>query len=181
MDTLRKEIAVCFNAERPPRADSLVLWDGFDELEKEYAIAFYSGKSWQDVLQHLRGLKDRPVSEGATYYLEEWSVLSQEPLSYYLRAHLEFLLDNLCSDQPDEEFMFSFIGELYQVVFMYKGSPFSLEQTLLLGKVAQVVAKNAANQGRFAYFGGDIESNVEKFFSILQTVPASSPKGKRPA
>ena len=180
MDTLRKEIAVCFSDEHPPRADSLVLWDGLDELEKECAIAFYSGKSWKDVLQHLRGLKGGPTSVGATYYLEEWSVLDQQPLSYYLRAHLEFLLDNLCSDQPDEEFMFSFIGELHQVVSMYKGSPFSLEQTLLLGKVAQVVAENAADQGRFAYFSGDIESNVEKFFSILQTTPASFPKDKGP-
>lgn len=174
MDTLRNEIAVCFSDEHLPSAESLVLWDGFDEFEKEHAIAFYSGKSWKDVLQHLRGLKDEPAF-GAAYYLEEWSVLSQESLSYYLRAHLEFLLDNLCSTQADEEFIFSFVGQLYQVVYMYKGSPFSLEQTLLLRKIAEVVAKNAKDEGRFPSFSGDIENNVEKFFSLLQAATASSP------
>lgn len=44
-----------------PNADTLVINDGFDELEKEDAISFYAGKFWQDVLKHLRNLKNEPV------------------------------------------------------------------------------------------------------------------------
>ena len=140
MESLRLEIADHFGVGRQPHSNDVVLWDGFDQLEKEGAVQFYTGKTWSDVLEHLRGLKDERVF-GAAYYLEEWSVLSQEALLYYLRAHLEFLLETLSSPQPDEEFVFFFFGQLYQVIYMHKGSPFNSAQTLLLQRVAQFVAE----------------------------------------
>lgn len=42
MDRLRKEIADIFGSESQPNATTLVVWDGFDELEKKDAVAFYS-------------------------------------------------------------------------------------------------------------------------------------------
>ncbi len=54
--------------KRPPSTD-LVIPDGFDLFEKEYAVAFYGGKTWQDVLIHLQGLKNNPAS-GAAYFLD---------------------------------------------------------------------------------------------------------------
>ncbi len=118
----------------------MVLWDGLDQLEKERAVQFYSGKTWNEVLDHLRNLKNEPIF-GAAYYLEEWSVLSKEALPYYLRAHLEFLLETLSSPQTDNEFVAFLLGQLYQVIYMHKGSPFTRAQTLPLRKVAQSASR----------------------------------------
>lgn len=166
MKSLQLEIAANFGDGHQPHSSNVVLWDGFDQLEKESAVQFYAGKTWSGVLEHLRGLKDEPIF-GAAYYLEEWSVLSQEALPYYLRAHLEFLLETLSSPQPDEEFIFFFLGQLYQVIYMHKGSPFNPAQTLLLQRVAQSVAENANDHERFAYFYEDIEAQVVKFLAEL--------------
>jgi hypothetical protein len=167
MESLRLEIAAHFGEGGQPDSDGVVLWDGFDQLEKERAAQFYTGKTWSDVLEYLHGLKDEAAS-GAAYYLEEWSVLSPKALPYYLRAYLELLLEALSSPQPDEEFVFFFLGELYQVIYMHKGSPFNPTQTLLLQKIAQSVAENANDQKRFAYFGRDISAQVVKFLAELR-------------
>lgn len=149
-----------------PNADTLVVNDGFDELEKEYAIGFYAGKSWQDVLKHLRNLKNEPVF-GAAYYLEEWSVLSKSALSYYIRAHLEFLIDQLSNADPDELFVHSFVAQLYQVAHIYKGSPFNQDETTFLKKVAEAIVRDARDKPHYGDYGVFIEDWVEKFFSAI--------------
>jgi hypothetical protein len=77
------------------------------------------------------------------------------------------LLETLSSPQPDEQFVFFLLGQLYQVIHMHKGSPFNPAQTLLLQRVAQSVAENANDQKRFAYFKQDIEAQVMKFLAEL--------------
>ena len=122
MESIHDEIKAAFGQGEKPHETEIVLWDGFDQLEKEGAVRFYSGKTWRDVLAHLRGLEDQPVFGGA-YFLEEWAVLSPSALSYHARAHFEFLYETLASSRPDEEFVFHLLGQLYQVAYMYKGSP----------------------------------------------------------
>lgn len=167
MNQLRNEIARHFPHASKPSAAALVLKnDGFDELEKASAISFYTGKSWEDVLRHLRELKEEPMF-GAAYYLEEWAVLDKSALSYYVRAHLEFLADQLSRANPDELFVHFFIGELYQVAYMHKESPFSQEQTAFLREVAEAVARDAKDQKRYGGLGVDIERGVGQFFVAL--------------
>jgi hypothetical protein len=69
MDALRAEIATLFGHSEPPRPGELVRRDGFDEIEKDSAVRFYSGRTWPDVLAHVRGLRDEPVFVAA-YGLE---------------------------------------------------------------------------------------------------------------
>lgn len=116
--------------------------------------------------QHLRGLRDEPVA-GAAYYLEEWSVLSLESLRYFIRAHLEYLLDNLDSNRPDEAFVYFFLGQLAQVIEMHDGSPFNPVQTILLRTLVKVVVENAKDQARFTYFGTDIEKAATQFLAAV--------------
>jgi hypothetical protein len=33
--------------------NQVVDWNGYDQLEKESAVEFYKGKTWQQVLKHL--------------------------------------------------------------------------------------------------------------------------------
>ena len=165
MNPLPLEIATGFGQGEAPDEGELVLWDGFDQMDKEDAVRFYSGKAWPDVLAHLRSLKDRPVF-GGTYFLEEWSVLTPPALAYYARAHLEFLLETLAGAQPDEEFIFSFLGQLHQVV--HTGSPFHPTQTNLLRRVVEWIGEKAAAQGSFEYYGNDIMLQAGKVLARMK-------------
>lgn len=156
-----------FGEGERPEEGVLVLWDGFDQPTKEDAVRFYSGKNWLDVLAHLRKLKDEPVFAGA-YFLEEWSVLSSAALAYYARAYLEFLQETLASAQPNEEFVFHFLGQLYQVFYMHKGSPFSPAQTNSLRGVVERLGEKAAGPGSFEYFGDDIRLQAEKVLAQMR-------------
>jgi len=160
MNLLSLDIAANFGEGCQPRSSALVLSDGFDQLDKHSAVQFYGGKTWSDVLEHLRSLGDEPVF-GAAYYLEEWSVLSKEALPYYLRAHLEFMIETLSSPQPDEDFLSLFFHQLYQVIFMHKGSPFNTVQTVLLQRIASSVAENANDHY--------VEPEVLRFLAELRT------------
>lgn len=156
MDPVDREVMTAFGQGERPHEEELVVWDGFDVLDKEGAVRFFSGKSWADVLAHLRGLKDEPLLKAA-YFHEEWSVLSPQALAYYARAYLEFLRETLATVQQDEEFVFYFLGALYQVFYMHKGSPFSPTQTNLLRRIVERIREKAAALEAFDYFVDDIE------------------------
>jgi hypothetical protein len=112
-------------------------------------------------------LKDEPVFRGA-YFHEEWSVLSPRALAYYARAYLEFLQETLATAQPDEEFVFYFLGALYQVFYMHKGSPFSSPQTILIRRIVRRTGERAAG-GLFEYFGDDIKIQAETLLTQMGT------------
>ncbi len=87
MIKLQKEIKSTFGAKHTPNTSQLVTVDGFDDLEKEGAVKFFSGKSLGDVLEHLQSRKADMIA-GADYQLEEWSVLKPSARYYYLQAYL---------------------------------------------------------------------------------------------
>jgi hypothetical protein len=176
MDLLDREIMTAFGQGERPDEGELVSWDGFDVLDKEGAVRFFSEKTWADVLAHLRGLKDEPVFRGAHFH-EEWCVLTPLALGYYARAYLEFLRETLAAAQPDEEFVFYFLGALYQVFHMHKGSPFSPMQTSLLRRVVERTGEQAAAGGSFEYFGDDIKLQAEQ---VLTEMEAHDPRERGP-
>ena len=166
MNTLHANISSSFGHEkRPPPAD-LVVPDGFDQFEKEDAVAFYEGKTWQDVHAHLQGLKNAVA--GAAYFLEEWSVLNPAYLAYYLRAHLEYLFETLASNTPDTEFILHLLGELQQVIHMHKSNPFTSTQTALLKQLAQYVCDHTAKNNLSAYQEQDIEQYANQLLVGLE-------------
>jgi hypothetical protein len=127
-----------FGVPRTPIGPSLVRHDGRDELEKDSAQKFFSGKSWQDLLQYLRSIVDHPTL-GAAYMLEEWTVLEPAAIPYYGRAYLEHLLDTVESDTPDEEYISAFFFELYQLVYSGRYVYLSEAQSKLLQLAADCV------------------------------------------
>jgi hypothetical protein len=135
-------------------------------LDKEGAVRFFSGKSWADVLAHLRGLKDEPVFGGA-YFHEEWSVLNPQALAYYARAYLEFLRETVGTAQENEEFVSYFLGALYQVFYRHKGSPFSPTQTNLLRRIVERIREKSAALEAFDYFVDDIESRAAQVLTEM--------------
>jgi hypothetical protein len=165
-DTVHCEIATAFGQGERPNEDELVRWDGFDVPAKEDAVRFFSGKTWPDVLGHLQGLKHEQVFRGA-YFHEEWSVLSPPALAYYARAYLEFLWDTLTTMEPDEEFVFYFLGALYQVFYIHEGSPFSAIQTRLLRRVVDWIDQKAAALECFDYFVDDIKRQADQVLAEI--------------
>ena len=111
------------------------------------------------------GLRDAIFSQA--YYLEEWAVLEKNALSYYIRAHLEFLFEQLNSKSPDETFVWFFVHQLYQVAYMYKGSPFSQEQTIYLKNVVEAVARDSSDRERYGDYGIEIQRNVDQILGAL--------------
>jgi hypothetical protein len=122
-----------FGLGNHPTTSALVVWDGFDQLEKEGAVAFFSEKTWTDVLKHLRSLKGSIF--GADFKLEEWEVLTPMALSYYLRSYLEFLRDELQSEETDDRFVSTWLLSIYQVAYMHKGSPLEPSETTALAAI----------------------------------------------
>ncbi len=167
MDSLHQEMSTAFGQGDRPDGSELVLWDGLDQPDKEDAVRFYARKTWPDVLAHLRGLKDEPLFRGA-YFLEEWAVLRPPALAYYARAHFEFLSETLVQVPPDEEFIFHFLGQLYQVFYMHQGSPFNPAQTNLIRRVVQHIAERAMEPGLFDYYGDDIWEWAEKVLAEME-------------
>ena len=156
-----KETTESFGQGERPEPNGIVIRDGFDEIEKEDSVVFYACKSWQEVLAHLR------EQQAAAYFLEEWSVLSPEALAYYLRGHLEYLSETLTSTHPDEEYVFQFFGALYQVIFIHKGSPFSVHQTDLLKRLAEDTSLRATDEKKFPFYSHDIANAAAQFLSEL--------------
>jgi len=142
-----------------PDKTSLVEWDGFDELEKKQAIKFFAGKNSGHLLAHLR--------RGEAYFLEEWTVLKLEALIHYARAYFDYLIEQLQSDVPDEEFIFFLMGALYQMIYIHKGSPFSRAQTDLIKELVHYTLKKSEHNPLFEYFKHDIHNSAQEFFAEL--------------
>ena len=159
MDQLLGEVRSLFGSGRVPRAEDLVKWDGLDQLEKQSAVRFYSGKSWEDVLLHLK--------RGGTHELEEWSVLHEPSLSYYGRAHLEYLFDTASSSNPDDDFVSQLFHQLYQLAYMHKGSPFTPPQTDLLVRIAKAIPDVAVERGVDSLIDDYVLHNIDLYFEEL--------------
>lgn len=167
MTTLLSNLSAYFGQGKPPPRSDLVIPDGCDPFEKEDAVAFYNGKTWQDVLTYLQGLKSNPIN-GAAYYLEEWSVLGPVSMAYYLRAHLEYLLATLTSVTPDTDFVLHLLVEIQQALRINKQNPFTADQNELLKQLAQHICDLAAKKYLFAYQESDIENFARQLLVGLE-------------
>jgi hypothetical protein len=162
LESLRAEVKTYFQYRAKPRKEELVVWDGFDELDKPSAVDFYNGKSWEDVLHYLQ---DPTVGN---FYLEEWAVLGPQALAYYLRAYWEFLIETLSSQEgPDEGYVSELFHWLYQMIYMHKGSPLNPEQTAAIVKIAEHVTVEIQDYQRFPEIGEHISRNIDMFLQEL--------------
>lgn len=162
LESLNLEVKNHFPYRTKPRNEALVVWDGFDELDKSSAVDFYSGKSWEDVLQHLQA----PTT--GNFYFDELTILGPQALDYYLRAYLEFLIETLSSQEgPNEGYVSEFFHGLYQMIYMHKGSPLTPEQTAVIVKIAEHVTVEIQDYQRFPEIGEHISGNVEMLLQEL--------------
>ena len=164
---LNNEVKSVFPTKHAPNANQLVIVDGLDVLEKEGAVEFFSGKSLQDVLEHLRSRKG-DVLAGADYRLEEWSVLKPSSRYYYLRGYLEYLLETLSENDPDADYISDIFHQLYQTVFMYGADAYNDEQEGLLRKIAGFTIVTIENHVTLDDSRDDIANNINLFLSELE-------------
>jgi len=164
---MQRNIRNCLKSTYAPNAGQLVDMNGLDELEKEDAKAFFCGKSWKSVLDHLQTLNVNAIVS-ADYKLEEWSVLKSNARYFYLRAYLEFLLETLSDSTPDEQFISEFFHQLYQTVYMYRSDACNDQQKALLQSVAEHTIDRIRNHEGVGDWSDDIAENVSRFLSELK-------------
>ncbi|MES2890125.1 MAG: hypothetical protein V4739_19170 [Pseudomonadota bacterium] len=159
MQQLLNEVRTLFGSGPVPGAEALVDWDGFDLLDKETAVRFFAGKSWEAVLEHDRG--HGPCE------LEAWSVLRAPLLSYYGRAHLEYLFETTASDSPDDGFVSQLFHQLYQQVHRHKKSPFTAAQTSVLVRIALQLPVQSTAQGMDCLTDDFVVSQIQGYLQAL--------------
>ncbi len=167
MIKLQKEVESCFKTRHKAGTDQVVIFDGFDALEKEGAVKFFSRKTKKDVLEYLQSRKGDMIA-GGDYQLEEWSVLKQNARYYYLQAYLEFLLETQSENEPDEGYISDFFHQLYQTVYMYGREAYSNDQKALLRKISTYTLETVKKHTGIEYWGDDVKDNVDMFLSELE-------------
>ena len=143
-----------------PDEISLIENDGYDVLEKKGALKFFEGKNYENIFNHLRS--------GGAYYLEEWTVLNISAVTYYAPAYFCYLLLTLESEEPDEEFIFFLVGALYQIIYIYKGSPFNYEQTEIINELVNLSVEASKYPDKFEYYSEDIVKSGKEYFDELK-------------
>lgn len=167
MTKLQKEIKFTFGSKHKPNTNQLVIADGFDVLEKEGAVKFFSENSLEDVLEHLQSRKADMLT-GADHQLEEWSVLKPSARYYYLQAYLEYLLETQSENDPDAGYISDFFHQLYQTVYMYGAEAYSDEQKTLLRKITAFALETIINHKGMEDWSDDIVDNINAFLSELE-------------
>ncbi len=168
MNALREDLAKFFGVGQVPMKEGLVEQDGFDEFEKEDAVSFFAQKSWNEVYELLQGLKD-DFWGGGNYRFEEWAVLRPDSIKYYLFAYVEFLLDTLEEEDPDEEFVDYFFFELYQVIRIHGASLFSLEEKDVLRNLSAFTKKAIKENSGFDMWRDGINNSIREFGTLLDS------------
>ncbi|MEK6700393.1 MAG: hypothetical protein AABZ10_15280 [Nitrospirota bacterium] len=166
MITLQNKIAACFGGNQVPTRNELIKQDGVDPFLKEDAEKAFLCQSWSDLFKHLKTLKD--AVQGADYRLEEWSILEPSALNYYLRAYLDYLLEILTQNEPDEEFVSFLFHNLYQAVYIHKRGAFDEDQKEALREVAAHTVKTIKNHKGFEIWKHDIDNNIDMFLAELK-------------
>jgi len=128
MESLKQEIAQNFGIGPNPSPYHLVVNDGYDVCEKERGVAFFSNKTWKDVLIWLEDDKG--------YYLEELGCLDLEPL---LKAYFDYAFEVLEAEDGDHDFMMFLFGELYQLKYMKKFQLFTPKNRELIYRFTELV------------------------------------------
>ena len=134
-----EQIQDAFPDHGVPRRDALVVFDGFDQPAKEYALDVFGGKTRDQV----RAL----VGKGATGFeglwgIEDLQVLEPAALQYYLEPFLRFLIVFEYS-KPDE-FSFFLCYHLSEVIRIRGADTFTPAQRHVLAKIANHLAGRVA-------------------------------------
>lgn len=92
----REDIINCINffgEGLPPARSALILDDGYDELEKRYALELFSGRSGEEIFNNIC------FGENVCGLLEGLAVLTPQSFVYYVKPFLIYLVDLLCEQE----------------------------------------------------------------------------------
>lgn len=142
----------------------LVTLNGSDLLDKEEALSFFSGKSWNDVLAHLQSLDSQWIAS-AEYRLEEWCVLDTNARHYYTPAYLEFLLHTLSKNDPNGRYISELFHALYQTMFMYGHDVFNSTQKSLIRQLGEYTLERTSSTTELEDWKQDIDLNIKALIS----------------
>ncbi|MGH9896885.1 MAG: hypothetical protein ACREA0_33780, partial [bacterium] len=119
-----------------PSGADLVVFDGFDQLDKESAVRDFSGRTRGEVTRLIGG--DPSSGIGGLWGIEELEVLEPPALQYYLEPFLRFLIAAEYS-KPDE-FTFWLSYHLSEVIRRRGPEIFTAAQREVLEEIATHLA-----------------------------------------
>lgn len=109
--TLLQRLDAAFPDRGLPPSEALVVFDGFDQPAKEYAVGIFGGKT-RDQLRALVG--KGPSGVEGLWGIEDLEVLESAGLQYYAEPFLRFLLTEEFEDP--EDFSYFLMYHLAEVV-----------------------------------------------------------------
>jgi len=142
-------IATAFPDRGTPPAGTIVVFDGFDQLDKESAVRAFAGKSRAQVAG-LVGVG--PTGIEGLWGIEELEVLEPEALHYYLEPFLRHLVTR--TDEALDDFGF-FLGYHLAEIAKRRSGIFTPAQRRTLVEIARYRAGLASgdNDWSVAYRG----------------------------
>ncbi len=141
--SLLKTIESSFGLGSPPNKNTLVLFDGFDELDKAHALESFLGKSAAEIANEL----SQPEGNfGQLGYVEDLIVMEPLGYQYYLAPYLGQIIRNEVDGQPDLELTSLVLFAIREIVRIRGNDAFSQHQRSAL---FQLVAYLAAGSDRW--------------------------------
>ncbi len=156
--TLLRRIKDSFGQGSPPGRMELVKFDGFDELDKRYALDTFLEKTADEIARELAKQQSRYKSLS---YIEVLSVMEPAGYQYYLAPYLMQMVNDETDDAPDLEFV-SFVLCAVRGIISHRGPcAFSeTQQDVLLDLITLLAAGSARRDPSDAFaesLPGDFE------------------------
>jgi len=98
MTIAKADIDAEFGSLRMPSKEDLVVFDGYDELDKEHALNLFHSKTQDDI---YREIVSGTMAVGSA--VEDLAVLSPDAFRYYLAPYLTYLCCGVDGDPNEDE------------------------------------------------------------------------------
>jgi hypothetical protein len=128
-------LAAAFPDSGAPSRDTLVVFDGFDPLDKESAVQAFSGRTRDEV---TRLIGAGPSGIEGLWGIEELEVLEPAALQYYLEPFLRFLIAIEYSKPDEVSFWLNY--HLSEVIRRRGPEIFTVPQREVLEEIARHLA-----------------------------------------
>ena len=152
-----------FGVGSPPSSDDLVEFDGFDELDKEHALAVFLGKTIDDI---SRALADDLL--GTQSDVEDLFVMKPAGYQYYLAPYLIRIIHNERDESEDLQLAGFVVFTIREIVRVRGAEAFSPGQRAALSEVGEYLAERCKQKSHEDIWAGSILRDLESLAQLAK-------------
>ncbi|MDH3700466.1 MAG: hypothetical protein OEU46_04055 [Alphaproteobacteria bacterium] len=127
MKVSTRDIDAAFGSDAVPSLGEFVDFDGFDELDKEYAVREFLGKSQDEFYQNIK-----TGTFGSISAIESWAVLKHSALIFYMAPYLKYIAYDIDDDPNEDETVHFFFYYFNEYIRIYGPIPLDRRQCEVL-------------------------------------------------